>query len=220
MKLNDLELFLFDWDGCIGDTLSAWLDAYRVIYSEFGLELSDEVIIETSFGDWEGPLKNGMTQEQTDAYAKRITEYLEPILPKVEINPNIKELLELLQSKGKKIGIVTSSKLSLVESTAKFRGIWEYFDHIVTVDDVKKAKPDPEMVNKSLEHFKIDKERAVIVGDTENDILAGQRAGCHTILYYPEKYIKFYKESGHEEKNPEMIIRDFNELILKLNNGD
>lgn len=52
---------------------------------------------------------------------------------------------------------------------------------IVTSDDVKATKPDPEGIDKVLEALGHDKKEVVMVGDLPADIIAGKKAGVLTI---------------------------------------
>ena len=63
----------------------------------------------------------------------------------------------------------------------KKAGFFEYFDHIIGGDLVKKSKPDPESLYKALELLNIDPSEAVFVGDSEYDIEAGKRAKVFTV---------------------------------------
>ena len=57
----------------------------------------------------------------------------------------------------------------------------EYFDVIVAADDVVNPKPHKDHLLVALEYLKIQPEEAFMVGDTENDILAGKNAGVKTV---------------------------------------
>lgn len=43
-------------------------------------------------------------------------------------------------------------------------------------------KPRPGLLLKAAEEWDVDLERSYAVGDSERDVLAGNRAGCHTVL--------------------------------------
>jgi pyrophosphatase PpaX len=90
------------------------------------------------------------------------------------------ETVEKLYKKGYKLGIVTTKMRNTVEMGLKLVGLDQFFQTVVTLDDVEKAKPDPEPIEKALALLQSSPERAIMVGDSKYDILAGQNAGTKT----------------------------------------
>lgn len=90
------------------------------------------------------------------------------------------ETVEALQTAGFKIGIVTTKLRAAVLKGLKIGKLDPFFDVIVTLDDVKNAKPDPEPINKAIEQLHSTPEEAIMVGDSSHDILAGKNAGTLT----------------------------------------
>ncbi len=60
-------------------------------------------------------------------------------------------------------------------------GLEPFVDHIVTVEDVRECKPNPEGIFAAMQTLKCGPECTWMVGDTEIDILAGKNAGIPTI---------------------------------------
>lgn len=90
------------------------------------------------------------------------------------------ETVEELYKKGYKLGIVTTKMRNTVEMGLRLVGLDKFFQTVVTLDDVEKAKPDPEPIQKALALLQSTPERAIMVGDSKYDILAGQNAGTKT----------------------------------------
>jgi pyrophosphatase PpaX len=90
------------------------------------------------------------------------------------------ETVEKLYKKGYKLGIVTTKMRKTAEMGLKLTGLDSFFKVIVTLDDVEKAKPDPEPIHKALALLHSIPEKAIMVGDSKYDILAGQNAGTKT----------------------------------------
>ena len=61
---------LFDWDGCLAKTLDIWLEAYKQIFSEYGIYPEDNFITQQIFGDWNGPSKVGI--KDVESYTKKL----------------------------------------------------------------------------------------------------------------------------------------------------
>jgi HAD superfamily hydrolase (TIGR01509 family) len=91
----------------------------------------------------------------------------------------VRETLELLQGAGVRLGIVTGSRSSSLESLDE-SGLTA-FDAIITCRDVARRKPDPEGLLKCAAQLGIKPSEAVYVGDTPLDIQAAHAAGMAAV---------------------------------------
>lgn len=80
------------------------------------------------------------------------------------------ELVRLLQNCGITITAVYSCPFHPTEGIGKYR------------QDSPDRKPAPGMLLRAAREHNIDLQRSYMIGDKKSDILAGQRAGCRTIL--------------------------------------
>ncbi|ASB87215.1 pyrophosphatase PpaX [Bacillus sonorensis] len=90
------------------------------------------------------------------------------------------ETLDRLAQEGYKLGIVTTKLRDTVNMGLELTGLGRFFDTVVTLDDVKRAKPDPEPVLLALSKLGSRPDEAIMVGDNYHDILAGKHAGTKT----------------------------------------
>ena len=88
------------------------------------------------------------------------------------------KVLKAIKKKNIKIGLVTNSFTTPTLKTLKFHKIKQYFDAVVTADDVEKVKPYPDPVIKLCEKLKVNPDEAIVVGDSKSDYQAGKSAGC------------------------------------------
>ena len=65
--------------------------------------------------------------------------------------------------------------------------------------ECKCRKPKPGMIIKASEDFNIDLNESWMIGDGENDVLAGKNAGCKTVLIGEENYNQDYTVSSLKE---------------------
>lgn len=155
-----LEYVLFDWDGCLAKTLDVWLAAYKHVFGLYDLEISDTDIINICFGRKEGPIELGVPDiaEFTD----RLVEYAERNMKQVSLHENADETLNFLFTDGATLGLLTSSKRSLVEPVLQRLSLDYYFQEVLTQDEVAKLKPDPEVVYALMDVLQADPEKTVI----------------------------------------------------------
>jgi HAD superfamily hydrolase (TIGR01509 family) len=81
------------------------------------------------------------------------------------------------------IGCVTNSHRRLVTRTLRNTALLDYFEAIITADDVLRPKPAPDMILKVCRELGVMPSSAVFVGDTETDLIAAARAGCIFVGY-------------------------------------
>jgi len=80
-----------------------------------------------------------------------------------------------------KKAIITNTPRDCAKQILKKFDIETCFSHLITSDDVRKAKPDPEIIFKACERLDVSPETVLLVGDTENDVKAGKAAGCTVV---------------------------------------
>ncbi len=90
------------------------------------------------------------------------------------------ETLLALKERGYKLGIVTTKMSKAVERGLIKGRLDSLFDVVVTLDDVKKPKPDPEPIELALKLIGSSADETIMVGDNSHDILAGKNAGTKT----------------------------------------
>jgi len=100
------------------------------------------------------------------------------------IYDGIRELIEELHKRGVKMGVATNAPSPFAIRMLEHVGIAKYFERIVGADMVALPKPDPEMLQMTLEHtlFNSNTDRAFMVGDNSKDMEAGFRAGVTSVF--------------------------------------
>ncbi|PRO65598.1 pyrophosphatase PpaX [Alkalicoccus urumqiensis] len=91
--------------------------------------------------------------------------------------PGVEETLQQLREAGLKIGVVTTKRRETALRGLSFMQLSSYVDTVVSLDDVTHAKPHPEPLHLALRQLGRTPGEAVMVGDSEHDILGGRRAG-------------------------------------------
>lgn len=123
-----------------------------------------------------------------------------------------KETLQKIKVSSKKIATVTSRSRDSALITLTNTGLIEHIDILIALDDVTKPKPHPEGIYKALAHFGILPHEAVMVGDSDVDIMAGKSAGTGTIgVSYG-----FHGENIGIH-NPDKVIKSLLEILTELN---
>lgn len=127
----------------------------------------------------------------------------------VEEYETVYETVQKLYENGYKLGIVTTKVRVTVEMGLKLTRLAPFFDVVVTLDDVQKAKPDPEPIERALRLLDAQPSEAIMVGDNHHDILAGQNAGVKTAAVAwtikGREYLESYKPTVVLEKMSDLL---------------
>ena len=87
------------------------------------------------------------------------------------------ETVQTLKQSGYELAVVTTKKRDIVEKGLRLSKLDKFFEVVVTLDEVEKAKPDPEPLEKALNQLSSGPGEAIMIGDSYHDILGGKNAG-------------------------------------------
>ena len=124
------------------------------------------------------------------------------------LRPGVKKILDYCTATGIKKAIASSSKHYVIENCLKNAGIYDHFDHIVSVEDVKATKPDPEIFLKAIDYFGVDKKEAIVFEDGHNGAQAAINGDCRYILVEDLAYL-----SEDDKQKAEMVVDDISKAI-------
>jgi beta-phosphoglucomutase-like phosphatase (HAD superfamily) len=93
--------------------------------------------------------------------------------------------LDLLPALTAPLAIVTSTGRAGAHRKLGIAGIAEAFTHVVTLDDVRAPKPDPEPYLLAATLFGVSPSRCLVFEDSETGAEAAHRAGC-TVVQVPD----------------------------------
>lgn len=205
---------LFDWDGCLYDSLPLWHATCSQMLKDLSLVVEDSVIAREIMPELNRVGEHGVTD--VIAYCEMVLLKVRSEITAVEFQSGALALIEHLATANITHAVVTSADRQTIELILDHHQKAHLFPHIVTRNDVKKTKPHPEPIDKALKALQATG-KALMVGDNFADIKAGQAAGVDTALYYPPSHDLYYDLKLLEELHPTYVIRHFDELISILN---
>ncbi len=175
--------FIFDLDGTLVDSVYQHVLAWHTSLRDCGFNLSVWKI-HRRIGMSGGLLMRALTRELgvadvDEATAEKLrrghaTEYAK-LLPQVQPLPGAIELLKELTRSNVPWAIATSGALETAKPALDMLQIPANVP-IITRDQVKRAKPDPDLFLRAAEKLGIDATQAMVVGDSVWDMLAARRA--------------------------------------------
>ena len=172
--MANIESIIFDLDGTLVDSQPAAIGSTIETLSHLGIDVSDIEVREQFGGGSRKLLAHFMNKElgneKTDellAQALKLRLDLQvSFTDQVVLLPNVKELLELLTDSNYKLALATMSSGAVAHQILLHHDIRDYFDQVVTADDVINVKPDPEILVKTIGLLGIDANRALSVSYT------------------------------------------------------
>ncbi|MFI3616698.1 HAD family hydrolase [Enterococcus avium] len=216
MELADrYDVFIFDFDGTLADTLPVYFDCFRTIFTRFNLEKADETEIES----WFGPNEIKLITKKFGSHEK-IDQIIETFLENYRIqhsryvqkNTEIQNYLLYLRKKKKKLAIYTGKGRDTFDYSTRALHMENLFDYVVTGDDVDYPKPNPEGILKVLAEFKVMPSNAIYFGDSDGDILTADQARIDCAV------VKWFCQNKHFSLKPTYVVETFSQLYEKLNN--
>lgn len=201
-----LKAVIFDVDGVLIRSMEKHFEAYRAAFRPYGVEIEQpEVFTNEGRGSRDVAVavstarRMDLSDAELDAIAKakqRIFESFGP-MPKY---PGVDELIARLHARGLKLAMVTGT--SRVNIQNHFRDWIRHFDVVVTADDVKRTKPDPEPYLRAVEKLGVAKDEAIVVENAPLGIRSAKAAGLRVIAV--------------TSTNPPDVLKDADVIAEKL----
>ena len=207
---------LFDFDGTLTPSLELWLQAFHHALAQYGRKLPDDTIIHRIFYRPYGTVIQEFDLPSAPEFERHVYEGLTLASGMPRLFPGVRQVLEYCHSQKLPMGVVTSSPKPPVVKALKLTGIAQYFEVIVTGDDITHFKPHPEPVLKALAQMGRSAAGTLFVGDYTADILAGHAAGTEAALFLPELHTRFYDFAALHATQPDFVFSAYSELLTHL----
>lgn len=179
------DLYIFDMDGTLINSSITIANAINFVRKKIDLEPMDiNHIIEKVNDQTIHPARYfyGLNEFEPRHESWFQEYYTQNHKKELVIYDGVKELLIDLKEKGALLAVATNAyKYSTIESL-KFLGIYDLFDSISCHDEVKRAKPYPDMLYKILDELQISNKNSIFIGDGSRDKTASQRANIDYVM--------------------------------------
>tara|TARA_R110002167_G_scaffold156460_2_gene351214 strand:+ start:3572 stop:4930 length:1359 start_codon:yes stop_codon:yes gene_type:complete len=181
-----MKLIIFDLDGvlvkakkmhfkALNEALENIDPKFSISYSEHlntydGLKTRDKLNLLTQL--------KGLSALDHDKVWKKKQEITSQKVKEIKKDKHLIRLLEFLAENNIKIACCSNSIRKSVYSILAQLGLINFFDYILSNEDVKNSKPYPEMYWKAMMFFATNPEETLIVEDSPHGLLAAQRSGA------------------------------------------
>ncbi|GII51779.1 hydrolase [Planotetraspora thailandica] len=180
-----MDAVLFDMDGLLVDTERVWFEVEEEVIGRLGGTWGPEHQAQLVGGSWERTVAYMLALTKTDVDPAVVGEWLiegmeARLHAGVTLMPGALDLLRSLDDHGVRTGLVTSSLRVIADAVLKTVGR-EFFEIIVTADDVSQTKPHPEPYLTAAQLLSVDPGRCAVLEDSPNGVASATAAGCRVV---------------------------------------
>ena len=216
------QLLIFDFDGTLIDSVPDLADATNTMLTTLGKDTYPIETIRNWIGNGsrllveralvgkvevaEGEL---MVEEADHAEQIFFEAYKNLSGSKTVAYPDVDDGLKKLHAAGYTLALVTNKPIRFVPKILQSFGWQDLFSEVMGGDSLAVKKPDPTPLLHVCETLNVSVDQAVMIGDSRNDMLAGQNANMDTLgLSYGYNYGQDIREL-----NPTEAFDHFADLV-------
>jgi len=185
------KLVIFDLDGVIVNTEPIHFEAYKLTLKKYGIDLDFDTYNKKlrSRGRHIGlaDIMGNLTEKEiTRIGSEKDIHFLELISSKPDLfYEDALMLIDYCKKQYIPMGIATASHKG--KTLLQSYDMTEWFDYVVTAQDVNFNKPNPEIYNKCKAYFEIDNEDILVIEDSEAGVKAALEADLNVVFIKRDK---------------------------------
>jgi beta-phosphoglucomutase len=185
MQRDSIKAIIFDMDGVLVDSEPIHEKVEMETLEEFGMVVPKEEWdgfrgkkIEEIFSYASG--KYGTGKENLEEMIERkIEKYLSEALKSMELITGAREFLGNLKDRADiRLALTTSGRKFQQDKILEKFGLKDFFEIMVTADEINRGKPDPEPYLVTVGKLREDSGGCLVIEDSDNGILSAKGAGC------------------------------------------
>jgi HAD superfamily hydrolase (TIGR01509 family) len=180
-----VKLIIFDLDGVLVEAKNIHFEAFNKALGNFAISWDEHLSI---YDGLKTNQKLDMLYERKGLPKEQFTEiwnnkqaYTLQALRNLKTSPNLITTMTMLNNEGYKLAVCSNSIRKTVLTVLSKLGIIEFFDLILSNEDVKNSKPHPEIYWKAISEISCLPEETLIVEDSPYGLLSASRSKSHIL---------------------------------------
>ena len=179
-----LKLVGFDCDGVLFDSRDANIAFYNAILAKFNRPAMDPVAVDyvhshTFRESVEYLFRTADNVQEVLAFC--LTLDYQAFIPMMVEAPYLRDFLSFLRPRF--FTAVATNRTTTTHPVLRYHGLDNHFDLVVSALDVTRPKPHPEAFWRILQHFRLQPEEAIYIGDSQVDEDFARNAGVPLVAY-------------------------------------
>ncbi len=200
-------------DGVLIDSENHWQQTEKAIFRELGIELTDELLVQTRglrteemVAHWgrRFDLDSVSPSELMKQYDQRMVETMRTAVPLME---GAEEAIRFFRDKGIPVALATCSTTTHIDAALTRHDLKKYFDLEVSAASQMQGKPHPEVYLRTAELLGVDPVFCLAIEDSFFGVIAAKAARMKVVAM-PDK------EEYHQERfgAADLKIRSLREI--------
>lgn len=188
--MKEIKGVIFDMDGLLFDTEAIYYRAQQKAADRQGIPFDEEL-----YREYIGIADEEAWESLHQRFAEHGKETVQTFIDEswgdahrtfrsgeVDLKPGVLELLQFLEEQGIPRVVASSNVRPVIEILLEHAGIRDKFQAVVSAEDVKLAKPNPEIFNIAREHLGTSAEQTLVLEDAQHGVQAAVSAGIPVIM--------------------------------------
>ena len=208
---------IFDMDGLLIDSEPYWKIAEKTVFSQLGLNLSDELLRQVmgfrlsevvqywyQYQPWSNPDFKKTEHDILNCVKKLIIDHAEAMT-------GVYEVLEKLASENYKLALASSSSMSLIDVVVDKLVIRKYFEVLWSAEFEPYGKPHPGIFITTAQKLNIAPTDCIVFEDSINGVIAAKAARMSCIAI-PEEATFINPQFAIADKK----FKNLNEYLIQF----
>ena len=186
-----IQAVVFDMDGVLIDSEPIYHKNHRALHARLGIPYTEQIALDfTGLNAADSGRKMVALFPQCGITAAQAEEAFENLIYNSLIGeaqlcliPGVEDLIRRLHAEGIKLAVASSSPRRSVAYVIERFSLWRYLSAVVTGDEVRCGKPDPEIYLKAVRELGVLPEHAAAIEDSAHGLEAAIAAGMRTVAF-------------------------------------
>jgi len=216
-SLSAFKAVLWDMDGTLVDTEPLHKKSVQMVGDDIGFPVSDELCMKclgVGYRFCYDTLQNelGELPVSFEIWQEKVVQAYLKLTAEIETRPQAVEVVKHFHKHGIKQAIVTNSPRFVAEANANgflrfFENPQEIFTFIISADEMKRPKPEPDGYLQAVEKFGLQPQECLVVEDSPTGLKSAIASDCFSI-YWPSTHIK-----PATDLQPDLVIQNWDEFL-------
>ena len=182
---HEAKLIVFDWDGTLMDSAAHIVSCLQNAITELSLEPKTEDELKNIIGLGLREAFYALYPQAGDEELTLLTEryrehFFDQTVAPCELFDGARDLIKELEEKNYFLAVITGKGRNGLDKVLKETGMGKHFP-ITRCADESHSKPHPQMMLDVINYYGVNANEAIMVGDSEYDLLMASNAKAHSI---------------------------------------
>ncbi|CAN5359033.1 HAD family hydrolase [soil metagenome] len=182
---SNIKAMIFDMDGTVINSNKKDFEAWNKIMEEQNVNIDYQEYTQLLGAKSSEIFKKyvDLSEEEIETLIENREKAFKKIVEEdgLEAMPNIENVLKQISEMGIPIALATGAQREKLDYMMDIVKVKDYFDFIITADDVEKGKPDPEIFLKAVKKLKVKPEEVIVWEDSNLGVQAAKNGNFKCI---------------------------------------